>query len=331
MTHIFTLRNRLSAGLVALSALALSAGIASAETTIRIGHVLADTHSWHVAAQGFAADVAEKTEGRVKIEIFAGGQLGNEKDMIEGLQFGAVQGGVIGGGSFQSIEPKMGIIEMPYAWASREQAFAALDGDLGAHLAGLLDGKGVKLLAWWENGYRNVTNSKRPITTPTDLAGLKIRVTPDKVRLATFEALGAQPAPLAFGELYSALQQGVFDAQENPLAIIHSSSFFEVQKYVSMTNHVWGSAALVVSSITWNSLSPEDQAVVQAAAMAWGEKQRQMVADSDAEMVEKLKAAGMAFNEVDRDAFVAAVQPIWESEAATFGPELMGLMESARK
>lgn len=327
----FNLRHQVAAGLFAVSALALSVAPVAAETTIRIGHVLADTHSWHLAAQGFADEVAEKTEGRVKVEVFAGGQLGNEKDMIEGLQFGAVQGGVIGGGSFQSIEPKLGIIEMPYAWDSREEAFAALDGELGTYLGGLLDAKGIKVLAWWENGYRNVTNSKQPITTPADLAGLKIRVTPDKVRLATFEALGAQPAPLAFGELYSALQQGVFDAQENPLAIIYSSSFFEVQKYVSMTQHVWGSAALVVSSQVWNQISPEDQALVEAAAKSWGEKQRQMVADSDAEMIEKLKAAGMEFNDVDRAAFVAAVQPIWETEAPTFGDELMGLMDAARK
>lgn len=330
MNPIFTIRRSLLAGLVAAATFGLPMG-ALAETTIRIGHVLADTHSWHVAAQGFAAEVAEKTEGRVKVDVFAGGQLGNEKDMIEGLQFGAVQGGVIGGGSFQSIEPKLGIIEMPYAWNSREQAFAALDGELGAHLAGLLDAKGIKVLAWWENGWRNVTNNKHPINAPADLAGLKIRVTPDKVRLATFEALGAQPAPLAFGELYSALQQGVFDAQENPLAIIQSSSFFEVQKYVSMTQHVWGSAALVVSSQVWNQISAEDQAVVQAAALEWGKKQRQMVADSDAEMTEKLKAEGMEFNDVDRAAFAEAVAPIWASEAEAYGPDLMALMDAARK
>lgn len=330
MNPIFTIRRSLLAGLVAAATFGLPMG-ALAETTIRIGHVLADTHSWHVAAQGFAAEVAEKTEGRVKVDVFAGGQLGNEKDMIEGLQFGAVQGGVIGGGSFQSIEPKLGIIEMPYAWNSREQAFAALDGELGAHLAGLLDAKGIKVLAWWENGWRNVTNNKHPINAPADLAGLKIRVTPDKVRLATFEALGAQPAPLAFGELYSALQQGVFDAQENPLAIIQSSSFFEVQKYVSMTQHVWGSAALVVSSQVWNQISAEDQAVVQAAALEWGKKQRQMVADSDAEMTEKLKAEGMEFNDVDRAAFAEAVAPIWASEVEAYGPDLMALMDAARK
>ncbi len=318
----------------AVASAVLGLGCASgalAETTIRIGHVLADSHSWNVAATGFAEEVSEKTEGRVKIEIFPGGQLGNEKDMIEGLQFGSVQGGVIGAGSFQTVEPKMGIIEMPYAWTSREQAFAALDGKLGDKLAELLDAQNVKVLAWWENGYRNVTNSKQPIETPEDLAGLKIRVTPDKVRLATFEALGAEPAPLAFGELYSALQQGVFDAQENPLSIIYSSSFYEVQKYVSLTGHVWGAATLVLSKPVWEKLSPEDQDIVQAAALEWGEKQRQMVADSDAEMIAKLEEHGMEVNEVDKAPFIEAVQPIWDENAGLYGEELLSILNEYRK
>ncbi|WP_138466950.1 DctP family TRAP transporter solute-binding subunit [Poseidonocella sp. HB161398] len=319
----------LAAGFAA--GLAMMAASASAETTIRIGHVLSESHSWNIAATGFAEEVAEKTGGRVKIEVFPGGQLGNEKDMIEGLQFGAVQGGVIGAGSFQTVEPRMGIIEMPYAWESREQAFAALDGKLGDALAEMLDAQNVTVLAWWENGFRNVTNSQRPIETPADLAGLKIRVTPDKVRLDTFEALGAEPAPLSFGELYSALQQGVFDAQENPLSIIYSASFYEVQKYVSLTGHVWGAAALVLSKPVWEKLSEEDQQTVRAAAVEWGAKQRQMVADSDADMIAKLEAQGMEVNEVDKAPFIEAVQPIWDANADLYGEELLSILGEYRK
>lgn len=302
-----------------------------AETTIRLGHVLADTHSWHKASTDFAKEVSEKTEGRVKIEIFPSGQLGTEKEVIEGMQIGTIQSGLIGSGSFQFVEPKFGIIEMPYAWTSREQAFAALDGKLGTALADLLRPKGIEVLAWWENGFRNITNNKHPIVKPADLAGIKIRVTPDKVRLATFERLGAQPAPLAFGELYSALQQGVFDAQENPLSIIDASSFYEVQKYVSMTGHIWGAACLTVSSMTWAQVSPEDQAIVKEAAVKWGNAQRQMVADNEVALIEKLKSKGMQFNEVDKAAFVDALKPIWESEKDVFGPELLEVMDSYRK
>lgn len=308
------------------TALAGAGGPAAAQgVTIRLGHVLGESHSWHVAGLGFAKDVAEATGGRVKIDLFPGGQLGSETEVIEGLQVGIMQAGIIGSGSFQTIEPKMGIVEMPYAWKKREDAFAAFDGDLGANLAGLLAAKNIVVLAWWENGYRHVTNNKRPITKPEDLAGLKIRVTPDKVRLETFRVLGAEPAPLAFGELYSALQQGVFDAQENPLSIIYGSSFFEVQKYLSLTGHVWGAACLVVSKPVWNRIGKEDQAAVLRLAAKWRDAQRQMITDSDGKLLGQLKEKGMQVNEVDPAPFIQKVQPVWDSEAKVFGPELMAL------
>ncbi len=322
----------IQSGVMAAS-LALFAPVASlaADVSIRLGHVLPESHSWHAAASGFADEVNTRTEGRVQIEVFPSGQLGSEKEVIEGLQFGSVQAGLIGSGSFQGVEPRMGIIEMPYAWASREQAFAALDGDLGVALADMLDSKGIKVLGWWENGFRNITNNVRPIEKPEDLSGLKIRVTPDKVRLATFEGLGAEPAPLSFGELYSALQQGLFDAQENPLAIIYSASFFEVQKYVSLSEHIWGAATLTMSKSVWDKISPEDQDIVAEAATSWGLKQRDMVASANDELIEKLKAEGMAFNEVDKAAFMEAVAPIWESQQDVYGEELLSILNTYRK
>lgn len=329
-----TIKNGI-AGMKRIAATAVLATLPGAllaqDVTIRLAHVLPETHNWHRAAEGFSAEVAEKTDGRVSIEIFPSGQLGSEKEVVEGLQFGSTQAGVIGTGSFQFLEPKFGILEMPYAWTSREQAFAALDGDLGTHLAGLLDAKGIKVLSWWELGFRNVTNNARPIEKPEDLAGLKIRVTPDPIRLATFEKLGAEPAPLAFGELYSALQQGVFDAQENPLSVIHSASFFEVQDYVSMTQHIWGASALVMANATWSQLSEADQVVVQEAAQTWATNQREMVASEDADLVEALKAEGMMFNDVDKAPFVEAVQPIWDDQADVFGAELIDLINSYRQ
>ena len=311
-------------GLLAAS-LAAFAPVAAlaADVSVRLGHVLPESHSWHIATTGFAEEVAERTEGRVAIEVFPSGQLGSEKEVIEGLQFGSVQAGLIGSGSFQGIEPRMGIIEMPYAWGARDQAFAALDGNLGVALADMLDSKGIKVLGWWEN--------VRPVEKPEDLAGLKIRVTPDKVRLATFEGLGAEPAPLSFGELYSALQQGLFDAQENPLAIIYSASFFEVQKYVSLSEHIWGAATLTMSNATWNKIAPEDQEIVMEAATAWGLKQRDMVAAANDELIAQLEAKGMAFNEVDKAAFIEAVEPIWESQKDVYGEELLAILDQYRK
>ncbi|MEO9465492.1 MULTISPECIES: DctP family TRAP transporter solute-binding subunit [Roseobacteraceae] len=319
-------------GLLAASLMAFAPLAALADdVSIRLGHVLPESHSWHVAATGFAEEVNNRTEGRVSIKVFPSGQLGSEKEVIEGLQFGSVQAGLIGSGSFQGIEPRMGIIEMPYAWGARDQAFAALDGDLGVALADMLDGKGIKVLGWWENGFRNITTNVRPVEKPEDLAGLKIRVTPDKVRLATFEGLGAEPAPLSFGELYSALQQGLFDAQENPLAIIYSASFFELQKYVSLSEHIWGAATLTMSKSVWDKISPEDQAIVMEAATSWGLKQRDMVAAANEKLIAQLEAEGMQFNEVDKAAFIEAVEPIWESQKDVYGEELLTILDQYRK
>lgn len=322
-------RNTLG-GLVAAGIFSASP-LYAADVEIRLGHVLAESHSWHQAALGFAEQVATETDGRVEVSIFPSGQLGTETEVIEGLQFGSVQAAIIGSGSFQSIEPKLGIIEMPYAWSSREVAFEALDGEFGDTLAALLAEKGIVNLAWWENGYRNITNNRGPIETPADLAGLKIRVTPDPIRLATFEAFGAEPAPLAFGELYSALQQGVFDAQENPVSIILGSSFYEVQDYLSMSEHVWGAASLVLSKSVWDQISAEDQPIVKAAAEAWRDKQREMVGSAEAEIRVELEKNGMEINDVDKAAFIEAAQPIWEAQAETFGPELMSAIEAYRQ
>jgi TRAP-type transport system periplasmic protein len=298
-----------------------------AQMEIKLGHVLAPSHSWDQAATGFAADVKQQTDGRVNFVVFPNGQLGNEKTMLEGMQIGSVGAGVIGTGSLQPFDPKFGVVEMPYAWPTQQAAYHALDGDLGAALAKLAESKNLIILSWWENGYRHITNNRGPIKAPADLKGLKIRVTPDKVRLDTFTALGASPAPLAFGELYSALQQGVFDAQENPLSIIYTSSFFDVQKYLSLSGHVWGAASLIVSKPIWNKVSPEDRKVVLAAASKWRDMQRKMVQDSDDDFVAKLKAKGMIFNTVDKAAFVKAVEPVWHAYEPVFGTELLGLVK----
>ncbi|NHH99991.1 MULTISPECIES: TRAP transporter substrate-binding protein DctP [Oceanimonas] len=297
---------------------------------IKLGHVLPTTHSWNIAAEGFADDVRKATEGRVNITVFPSGQLGNEKVMIEGMQIGSVHAGVIGCGSFQPIEPKFGIVELPYSWDKRESAYAAFDGELGGALEELALKKNLRILSWWENGFRHVTNNRGPITSPQDLSNLKIRVTPDKMRLDTFSALGSSPAPLAFGELYSALQQGVFDAQENPLSIIYSSSFNEVQDYVSLTGHVWAPACLTVTDFTWKKISPADQAVVQEMASRWRDRQRDMTRQDDEALVGKLKDMGMAVNTVDPAPFQDAVSGIWQQYTPQFGSDLMSIIERYR-
>jgi tripartite ATP-independent transporter DctP family solute receptor len=299
--------------------------------TLKLGHVLPPAHNWHVAASGFAAEVKTATQGRVEIKVFPNSQLGTETSMIEGLQLGTVEMGLIGGASFQNIEPKLGLEGLPYAFRDHQHAYRVFDGEAGTRLFGLLERKGVKGLAWWENGFRNMTNSKRPINTPDDLKGLKVRVTPDKIRLDTFKTLGALPVPMAFAELYSALQQGAVDGQENPLAIIFSSNFFEVQKYLSLTNHIWSSATLVMAKGVWDKLSAADQQTIQRVAFAWRDNQRKMVQESSDDFLSKLKAKGMQVNAPDNALFVKAVAPVWKQYEDVFGKDLFDLIETARK
>lgn len=315
----------LAVALVALAVIPVQAA------TLKLGHVLPQSHNWHVAASGFADEVKAATGGRVEIKVFPNSQLGTETAMIEGLQLGTVEMGLIGGASFQNIEPKLGLEGLPYAFSDHAHAYRVFDGEAGSLLFGLLEKKGIKGLAWWENGFRNMTNSKRPLNTPDDLKGLKIRVTPDKIRLDTFKELGALPVPMAFAELYSALQQGAVDGQENPLAIIFSSNFFEVQKYLSLTNHVWSSATLVMAKGIWDKVSPADQQAIQKVAFTWRDKQRKMVQESSDDFLAKLKAKGMQANTPNNALFVKAVAPVWKQYEGVFGKELFDLIEKARK
>lgn len=318
------------AALFAAIGFSLAALPAAQATDIKLGHVLAASHSWHKAAEGFSAEVKDKTAGRVNFILFPSGQLGNEKTMLEGIQIGSIGAAIIGSGSLQPVDPRFGVVELPYTWNTAAQAYKAYDGELGAALEKIGDAKGLVLLSWWENGYRHMTNNRGPINAVADLKGLKTRVTPDKMRLDTFTVLGANPAPLAFGELYSALQQKVFDAQENPLSIIYTSSFFEVQKYLSLTGHVWSPASLVISKAVWNKISPADQKAIKAAADHWRDEQRRMISESDKDFIAQLKEKGMQINEVDKAPFAAAVAPVWATYETTFGPELMGLVRKYR-
>ncbi len=307
-------------------------GTAGAATTIKIGHVLNPDHPWNVALTGMAEELTKATDGRVEMKIFHSSQLGNEKDLIEGVKMGTVDGALVGGSSFQSLDPKFGIEELPYAFATSEQAYKAFDGKLGDLLFEILKKKQIVGIAWWENGFRHISNNKRPILTPADLAGIKIRVTPQKMRLDTFTALGASPMPIPFGELYSALQQGVVDAQENPLAIFVSNAFYEVQKNLTLTGHIWTSAVLCVGTDVWDRLSDGDKKTFATLAAKWRDEERKMIRDADASLVEEIRKKGVDVRELtagEKAAFREAVRSVWKDFEPTFGEEMMNLVREA--
>jgi len=298
---------------------------------LKLGHVLSPTHNWNVAAVGFAKDVEKETQGRIKINVFPSGQLGNEEEMIRSLMLHTMDMGLIGGDSFESIEPKMVIEALPYAWDDHDHADRALDGELGQRLLALLLKKGVRGLAYLENGFRHVTNSVRPITKPEDLKGIKLRTPQTPMKTKTFQALGASPVPMGFTEVYPALKQKVVDGQENPLAIIYNYKIYEVNEYLSLTGHIWSSAILVIDEQVWKKIDKKDQDIMTKLAAKWRDKQRQMIKDSEADLLAKIKKTQMKVNTVDKGPFREAVEPVWKEYEKVFGRDLMDLIDKYRK
>ncbi len=297
----------------------------------KLGHVLAPTHPYNLAAVEFAKAVENETKGKVKIEVHHSGALGSEKDMIEQVRFGAMEMSLMSTGSMRVIEPRMEVEELPYAWPTRQQAYAALDGELGNKFKALLEPKGIYILAWAENGYRHMTNNVRSIQKPEDLKGLKIRSAEVQMRLDTFKLLGILPTPMAFTELFMALQQRTVDGQENPLAIIFSSKFYEVQKYLSLTGHIWGSANFEIHKGLWDKLPKEIQEVLQRNATKYADYERKLIQKSDTDLVAELKKKGMQVNEVDVRPFKAATLPIYEKFQGVFGKDIMDLVAKYSK
>ncbi len=292
----------------------------------KLGHVLAPTHPYNLAAVEFAKAVQKDTDGRVSIEVYHSGALGSEKDMVEQLRFAALEMSLMSTGSMQFLERKLEIEELPYAWPTRQHAYKALDGELGAKLKSLLEPKGIYILAWLENGYRHMTNNVRPIYKPEDLKGLKIRSAEVQMRLDTFKLLGIQPTPMPFTELFLALQQGTVDGQENPLAIIYSSKFFEVQKYLSLTGHIWGSANFEINKGIWDKLPEDIKTILQRNAIKYRDYERTLIQQADSDLVVELKKKGMQVNEVDTRPFQAITKAIYEKYRPVFGKEFMDLV-----
>lgn len=304
---------------------------ANEKTILKVGHINGPDHPWNLGLEGFAKDVSEATNGMLEIQVFASSQLGGERDMAEGLKLGTMEMGLFGTGALQSLDKRLIIEELPYAWSTREKAYAALDGELGEALNEVLKEQSIIGLSYWESGYRHITNSKRAINSLEDLKGLKLRVPEAEMRIDTFKDLGALPTPLAFSEVFTALQQGTVDGQENPLATISASKFNEVQEHLTLSGHIWGSALLGISEKTWNSLSDDYKKVITEKAEIWRDKEREMIRESDEKLLEDLKASGMKVTEPDVQPFKDGVQGVWTKYESEFGKELVDLVRKYSK
>lgn len=309
-------------------AFASPAAWAQQERVIRFGHLNNTDHPVSMGVKRFAEVLSAKSGGKMKVQEFPSNQLGNEQQQQSALQGGVQQMYSPATTSVAGIVKEFGLVDFPFAVSSFEQADALLDGPLGQALINKLPEKGLVSLGYWDLGFRNVTNSRQPITKPEDLAGLKIRVIPNPVFLDSFRAFKANPVPMPFAELYGALESKAVDGQENPFAVILSNKFYEVQKYVSATNHVYAANILLVSKKFWDSLTPAEQKWMKEAADETRAYQRQVSRAAAAKAVSELQAKGAQFNEVapaEQARMRTIAQPVLDKFAAQYDPAIVKL------
>lgn len=302
-----------------------------AEITLKLGYGQPTSNPRHITADKYAKWVNEQTKGKVKIELFPNETLGSDKQMTEMAANGTLDMVITAQGVLASYEPKLAGIGLPFLFDSMDKVGKVLDGPIGEELAKGLPAKGIRLLAYWDNGLRHITNSKRPIEQPADLKGMKIRTPEDKMTLSIFKALGANPAPLAFPELYLALSQGVFDGQENPIVNIHSSKFYEVQKYISITNHKYEACPLIISEKTWQKLPPDVQKVLKEGAVKFAAEHRKMDADNEGKLLADLEAKGMKVTKPNLAPFREATKAVYDEWVPVLGKDLMDRILAAAK
>jgi len=287
--------------------------------TIRLGHIGFPGSLFDIVAEEYARRVNKELKGRFEVKVFHSSQLGSDEQMIKGIKIGAPE--MLEPSTVMStVEPKFGVFEMPYLIASRaHMKKIAENAQVQQLLFGSLPQKGIRLLGVWENGFRHITNNVRPIVKPEDLKGIKLRVPGGAWRVKMFQGYGANPSPLPFGEVYSALQSGVMDGQENPFPQIASAKLQEVQKYLSLSGHVYSPAYLLISEDFWQKVPADAQAVLSRVATELGDFARSEGERLDKELMSKL-VPPLKLNDVDKGSFIKASGAIY----ADFGKEVKG-------
>jgi tripartite ATP-independent transporter DctP family solute receptor len=304
-------------------ALALAAGFsasAMAVTTMRISVSIPQNSHQGVAIDTFAKEVEKRTEGRYKIQTFYSASLGAEREATEAVQLGTQELTFTSTGPVPNFVPEVKILDVPFLFRDYAHARAVLDGPIGQELLQKFDARGIKALAWGENGFRHMTNSKRSVSAPEDLKGLKMRTMENPVHVQAYKGFGIIPTPMAFSEVFTALQQGTVDGQENPLSVITSAKFDQVQKYLTLTGHVYSPCVFLMNKGAFDKLSAADKTAFLEAAKE-GVKANRMRVDSDEKMaVADLRAKGMTVvDQVDKTRFQSTLAPVYADFEKQFG------------
>ena len=312
-----SMRLLLLAGVLVLG---LTAAANAADFVFKLGHIADPENPYAKGAEKFAQLVKEKTGGKVEVQVFPSSQLGNQRDLVEGTQFGTIDFTMTSTAVLGNFLPQAAVFDLPFIFRDVQHAYKALD-TVGMEIAEKL--QGMKLLAYYENGVRHMTNSKRPIRKPEDMKGLKIRVMEQPIYIEMIKALGGNPTPMAFGELFTALQQGVVDGQENPAAHIYTARFFEVQKYISLTAHTYSAEPMLVSLAAWNKLPKDLQEKIQAAANESRDWQRDLCRQLEEGYWTKIQESGKSEinRDVDKQAFADATRGVWAMFEKKVGKE----------
>lgn len=318
-------------GLAAVLALG-GAHLANAQTALRFAHPVPESDPQHAMALFFKDELEKRSDGALTVQIFPQGQLGNDAQMIDGVRSGIIDITMVGLNNMTGLMPKAGAFELPFMFADRTAAYRVLDGEVGQSVAAEFEQHGLKSLGFPENGFRQMTNNRGPIREPGDVAGLQMRVNNSRALGDMFSALGAAPQQLPIAELYTALETGVVDSQDHPVAIVVSFKFNEVQEYLSLTNHAYSPLSLAMNLNRFNGLSAELQQVVMDVAADSVAMQRQLAASKEADMVAGLEAAGMTVNtDVNSAAFQEATKSVWTGFTDVNGSEIIDAIIAASK
>ncbi|UDM06975.1 TRAP transporter substrate-binding protein [Halomonas sp. NyZ770] len=322
MTKRFTRHALVTAmSAVATASIALHA---QAATDISLGHTLSSTSHYSVGAKAFKEALERLSDGAFTVTEHASGSLGGEREMIEGLQIGTVDVVITSSGPLGNFVPETYVLDLPFLFENYDQARCVLDSEIGDELLEKMSDHDLVGMAWSENGFRHLTNSQREVASPEDASGLRVRTMENAVHQEAFRQLGARPTPMAFPELFTALQQGTVDGQENPITVIVATNFWEVQDYLSLTGHVYSPAIVLGSPILLDGLSDEERDWFMQAAAASVDATREEVSRLEREGVALLEANGMQVKtDIDPAPFQAAVEPAYEIFTSQYGSEML--------
>ena len=319
-------RGALAFAFTAAIALAGNSAFAQQKTLIKLGWTTSDgaQDPYAVGARAFKERVEAGSNGRIEIQLYPNRQLGDEKPMLEGMRLGTVDAGVITNAVIAQIEPTFQLNDLPFLYENEAQAQRVLDGPVGQKLAAKLEAKGIKLLGWMEGGFRNMINNVRPVEKPDDVKGVKYRVMQNPVFIGMFSSLGGNAVPMAWGETFTAVQQGAIDGLEIPLAVIDQNKYFEVTKFLSITNHTYSAIPLLMAKRAFDKLPDDLKKVVMESGIAATKAQREAAGEAAKEVVARLEKSGMKVNRIsDFKPFRTSVESVYEQFKGSIGPELM--------